>query len=236
MILFGFLTIVLQFIVFTISKFVLNNYNPLCNMFLKIINYFSSTKSKSYYQNYNLSRYKSLETYLNIYHNCIEKKEVITDTEICFSPNIKFGSTIQDVKRDNPHGCNVLESTEDITILFYRIKVGNYKFRLEMHFFKNKLVFFNYIYRSSQSRKMILNVFTKKYLNSKDIKLLDTSKIYLTDGLRNHLEIDNSVFLSVHYFTFKYGFFDYLNKMNKNHRMRKVKVQESDESLLLNRI
>jgi hypothetical protein len=202
----------------------------------KISRYLSDTKSKGYYLNYNLERYKSLETYLNLYHNCIEKKEVITDTEICFSPNIKFGSTIQDVERDNPHGCTVLKSTEDITILFYRIKVGSYKFRLEMHFFKNKLVFFMYIYRSSQGRKMILNLFTKKYLKSKDIKLLDTSKIYLTDGLRNHLEIDNSAFLSVHYFTFKYGFFDYLKEMNRNHRMRKVKVQESNESLLLNRI
>jgi hypothetical protein len=202
----------------------------------KIIDFLSDVKSRNYNNDNNLIRYKSLEAYLSLYRDCIDKEQVITDTEICFSPDIKFGSTIKDVKRINPRGCTTLENTKDITILFYRIKIGIYKFRLEMHFFKNKLVFFNYVFRSSHGKKTILNLFTKKYLKSKDTSLLDSSKVTLTDGLRSHLEIDNSVFLSLHYFTFKYGFFDYLKEMNNNHQMQKVKVEGSDEFLLFKRI
>jgi hypothetical protein len=202
----------------------------------KIIHFLGNIKSVGYFKHNNLFKYKSLETYLNIYYSCIEKDKVLTNTKICFSPDINFGSSIKEVKKKNPNECTVVENTKDCKILIYKIKVGGYKFRLEMHFFKNKLVFFNYILRTSQDKKMILNLITKKYLSPEDTISLDFSKNTLTDGLRNYIEIDNSVLLSVRYFTFKYGFFDYLKKMQSYYQGQKVKGQDSEESVLFKTI
>jgi hypothetical protein len=208
-------------------------------MFIKKISqflrYMNDVRSKDYYNDNNLDKYRSLDTYLKLYYNSIEKEKVLTNTEICFSPAIKFGSTIEDVKKNNPHEYTLLENTKDCTILFYKLKEGRYKFRLELHFFKNKLVFFKYIFRSSRGKKTILNLFAKKYLKSEKHRLPDFSKITLTDGLRNHIEIDNAVFLTVDYFTFKYGFFEYLKSM-RNDQIQKIKNNDSEESLLLKRI
>jgi len=194
--------------------------------------------NKGYYNNSsnNLDKYKSLDTYLNLYTNCKEKEKLLTNTEICFSPAIKFGSTLEEVKKDNPLEHTISENTKDCTILFYKITEGRYKFRLELHFFKNKLVFFKYILRSSGGKKMILNLFAKKYLKSEEHGVPDFSKITLTDSSRNHIEIDNSVFLAVNYFTFKYGFFDYLKNLNNNYQLQQVKGRDLEESLLLKRL
>lgn len=201
----------------------------------QFLRYIRNTKSKHYYGN-ELNRYASLETCLNFYNNSSKKENVLTNTEIRFSPDIKFGSSIEHVKDNNPHECTILENTKDCTILFYRIKDGSHKFRLEMHFFKNKLVFFSYIFSSSQDKKIIPNLIAKKYLKSQGSILLNFSKNTLTDGFRNHVEMDDSVFLTIHYFTFRFGFFDYLKKTVNNHQIQKVRVNNSKESLLLNRI
>jgi len=201
----------------------------------QLLRYISDVRSKDHYNDNNLDKYKSLNTYLKLYTNCNEKEKLLTNTEICFSPAIKFGSTLEEVKKDNPLEHTISENTKDCTILFYKIKEGRYKFRLELHFFKNKLVFFKYIYRSSRGKETILNLFAKKYLKSEKHGLPDFSKITLTDGLRNHIEIDNAVFLTVDYFTFKYGFFDYLKSM-RNDQIQKIKSNDSEEALLLKRI
>jgi hypothetical protein len=96
-------------------------------------------------------------------------------------------------------------------------------------------VFFKYVFRSSQGKEAILDLFSKKYLNSVDHRSLDFSKITLTDGLRNYMELDDSVFLTVDYFTFKYGFFDYVKSM-RNDQRQEVKGFGLEESLLLKRI
>ena len=201
----------------------------------QLLRYISDVRSKDHHNDNNLDKYKSLNTYLKLYTNCNEKEKVFTNTEICFSPAIKFGSTLEEVKKDNPLEHTISENTKDCTILFYKIKEGRYKFRLELHFFKNKLVFFKYIFRSSRGKKTILNLFAKKYLKSEKHRLPDFSKITLTDGLRNHIEIDNAVFLTVDYFTFKYGFFEYLKSM-RNDQIQKIKSNDSEEALLLKRI
>jgi hypothetical protein len=202
----------------------------------QLLRYMNNLSSKGYYSDSTLDKYISLDPYLNLYYNCIEKEKVLTNTEICFSPTIKFGSTIEFVKKNNPHEYTILQNTNDCVILLYKIKEGRYKFRLELFFFKNKLVFFTYIYRASRGKKRILDLFAKKYLKSEEHRLPDLSKITLTDGLKKHIEIDNSVFLTMHYFTFKYGFFDYLKSINKNHQIQKIKVSNLEEFLLLRRI
>jgi hypothetical protein len=66
---------------------------------LQLLSYAKDPRSKDYYNDNNLDKYKSLETYSRLYRSCIEKEEVFTNTEICFSPAIKFGSTIEHVKK-----------------------------------------------------------------------------------------------------------------------------------------
>jgi hypothetical protein len=201
----------------------------------QLLSYAKDPRSKDYYNDNNLDKYKSLETYSRLYRSCIEKEEVFTNTEICFSPAIKFGSTIEHVKKNNSLEYTVFKNTKDCTILFYKIKEEGTRLRLELHFFKNKLVFFKYVFRSSQGKEAILDLFSKKYLNSVDHRSLDFSKITLTDGLRNYMELDDSVFLTVDYFTFKYGFFDYVKSM-RNDQRQEVKGFGLEESLLLKRI
>ena len=203
---------------------------------LQLYRYMTSVRSKDYYEDNNLDKYESLETYSKLYHSCIEEEKVSTNTEICFSPDIKFGSTIAHVKKNNPLEYTAYKNTKHCTILLYKIKEEGTKLRLELHFFKNKLVFFKYVFRSSQGKETILDLFSKKYLNSVDCRSLDLSKITLMDGLGNHIKLDDSVFLTVDYFTFKYGFFDYLKNINSNDQIQKEKRHDSEESLLHKRI
>ena len=97
-------------------------------------------------------------------------------------------------------------------------------------------MFFKYAFRSSQGKEAILDLFSKKYLNSVDYRSLDLSKIILTDSLGNHMKLDDSVSLTVDYFTVKYGFIDYLKNINSNDQIQKEKSFDSEESLLLKRI
>jgi hypothetical protein len=199
-----------------------------------LLSYVNDLRSIGYYNNLNKNRF--IETYLKLYSKCIDKEKVLIDTEICFSPTIKFGSTLEYVKNNNPHEYTILENTKECITLTYKIKEGPYRFRLEMHFFKNKLVVFKYIFRSALGEKTVRDLFTKKYLKLEEHRLPDFSKITLTDGLRNHIEIDNSVFFAVNYFTFKYGFFDYLKNINRDYQIQKVKGQDTEGSWLLKRI
>ena len=203
---------------------------------LQLYRYMTSVRSKDYYEDNNLDKYESLETYSKLYHSCIEEEKVFTNTEICFSPDIKFGSTIAHVKKNNPLEYTVFQNKEGCTVLFHKMIEDGIKLRLELHFFKDKLVFFKYVFRSSQGKEAILDLFSKKYLNSVDYRSLDLSKIILTDSLGNYMKLDDSVFLTVDYFTFKYGFFDYLKNINSNDQIQKEKSHDSEESLLHKRI
>ena len=85
----------------------------------------NNLSSKGYYSDSTFDKYISLDPYLNLYYNCIEKEKVLTNTEICFSPTIKFGSTIEFVKKNNPHEYTILQNTNDCVILLYKIKYLN---------------------------------------------------------------------------------------------------------------
>ena len=206
------------------------------NKMWHLLNYTKGLGFKNHYNDNILDKYKSLETYSTLYQSSIEDEKVSTNTEICFSPDIKFGSTIAHVKKNNPLEYTAYKNTKHFTILLYKIKEEGIKLRLELHFFKNKLVFFKYVFRTSQGKETILDLFSKKYLNSVDYRSLDLSKITLMDGLGNYIKLDDSVFLTVNYFTFKYGFFDYLKNINSNDQIQKEKSHDSEESLLHKRI
>jgi len=206
------------------------------NKMWHLLNYTKGLGFKNHYNDNILDKYKSLETYSTLYQSSIEDEKVSTNTEICFSPDIKFGSTIAHVKKNNPLEYTVFQNKEGCTVLFHKMIEDGIKLRLELHFFKDKLVFFKYAFRSSQGKEAILDLFSKKYLNSVDYRSLDLSKIILTDSLGNYMKLDDSVFLTVDYFTFKYGFFDYLKNINSNDQIQKEKSHDSEESLLHKRI
>ena len=206
------------------------------NKMSHLLNYTKGVGFKNHSNDNILDKYTSLETYSTLYQSSIEDEKVSTNTEICFSPDIKFGSTIAHVKKNNPLEYAVFQNKEGCTVLFHKMIEDGIKLRLELHFFKDKLVFFKYVFRSSQGKEAILDLFSKKYLNSVDYRSLDLSKIILTDSLGNYMKLDDSVFLTVDYFTFKYGFFDYLKNINSNDQIQKQKSHDSEQSLLLKRI
>ena len=65
----------------------------------RLLSYVKDPRPKDYYNDNNLDKYESLEAYSKLYQSSIEEEKVFTNTEIRFSPDIKFGSTIKHVKK-----------------------------------------------------------------------------------------------------------------------------------------
>ncbi len=173
-------------------------------------------KRKKYYTPYyrrTIIRYEYPESYLKIYRSLKSFNAILnTNIKINFFDDVPFGATIKKVKSNINGSFRVVKKIKNITVLFTEIKISSaYKFMVEVHFFKNKLVFFRYVFKNKTEIKKIEKLIKDKYVGTNENIDFNNSCILNEDN--NYIFIEDEVKLSLNYITFNYGFYDYLLKL-----------------------
>lgn len=195
--------------------------------------------SRKYYNNYYsqiIKKYKNVASYNAIFNHISSKNTIIkTSVPICLSNEVQFGACINSVKKEINTSYRFIKSSELCDIIFFTTKIGGYRITTELHFFKNKLIFFKYIFPSLSNKKKIENLIKKKYLIRESV----TDKInnlLITDSLNGYLKTENEVTFSIYYFSIDYGFYDFLKQQQENSKMNILNEHHKSESQLLEKI
>ncbi len=191
-----------------------------------------------YYSNYFSScirRYNEIGAYLSLY-NCFNKKSINkTVKEIAFDSNIIFGSTLSDFKKKINIPYRLVKNKEYTDIIFYTTKIGEtFQTNVELHFFKNRLVFFKKKFTPNVDENIIYNSIKEKYLTKNEYFSIKDNIIADESGA--FINIEKEVYLSINYLTFKYGFYDFLCKKQRQTEIYEIKEKEGVLNELLNNI
>jgi hypothetical protein len=127
-------------------------------------------------------KYKSLDSFVFLWKNCLKKMSVHTTEDISFSKYFTFGSDMSYIRRFIGKPKYAFANPElNISILLYTVTIKGHNVNFELHFYDNKLFCINYTYNylTRQEREEILHSLEEKYhVNSSD--------------LSNHIVVDNS--------------------------------------------
>ncbi|WP_143032123.1 hypothetical protein [Tenacibaculum sp. MAR_2009_124] len=190
--------------------------------------------NKKYYSNYynqSISKYRDITCYISVYEKLPEKQSsILTEEKINHSDDVNFGDSMYSVKKKLNVPYSLVKVQRYCHVLFYKMRIGVYKIIVELHFFKNKLVFFKYTFPSLNKHLEIEKFVKKKYLDSN--RLMDFSKQCIIDNWNSCLRIENEVAFSLYYVSMKFGFAEYLKKKKKSIKERKV----YRESYILNEL
>lgn len=174
---------------------------------LFVLKFFGS-KRKYYthcYYKETVEKYKNIDSYLTLYERSKNSKYFRTNTEICFSKDLKFGCTLKDIT-DRLHKPNFqIQTNKSTNIFFYRLFLGNHKVRCKMHFLDKKLFLYSYSFSNTDPKvnDEIISIINKKYSTDLDS---NTRKI-IFDNHNNCIQIENDVELKIHYFFVNSEFF-----------------------------
>jgi hypothetical protein len=179
--------------------------------------------SKNYYYEKLQSKYEKVQSYVDLYVS--NSKLSALDSKIQIKPEL--GSSCETIKQKygEPYHRLINATALKNQIFFYKFILGGYKTKCEMHFFRNKLFFFNYTfsYLTSSDKAKIIEFLSKKYLHeSVDLKM---SKI--TDAFGNEISIHDAIDFVINYLACRSEFFSVAESM----RMRDKEETEMKSKL-----
>jgi hypothetical protein len=167
------------------------------------VNYEYYYYSRNYYYEKLLTKYEKVQAYVDLL--TATGKLSALESKIQIRP--EFGSSTESIKQKygEPYYKLINTTVLQNQIFFYKFIMGGYKTKCEMHFFKNRLFFFNYTfsYLTPKDKLKIIDFLSKKYLD-KSIAL-DNSKI--VDQFGNEISIQDSVDFIINYLACKSEFF-----------------------------
>ncbi len=212
------------------------------NMVFKIKQFFNVFLTKKlklkehslyYYYKFLTNNYNSDNSYCLLIADLKDLKPIKTTTKIQLSQNsLPFNSNIKQViSKYGKKYYKLKQKTEsfETTILLYRMKIGGYKTKLELHFCENKLFYFNYTFSYVKPKHIndIMSILEEKYTNSKKINIHED---YIIDEDANVIRISHDTGLSVQYISTKNSLFLDLNKrmdfIKKDNDLRLKKNRE----------
>lgn len=196
--------------------------------------------SNEYYDS-PIDKYSSIETYINLAYN--NGKQVLSTTEeISFTDNPNFKKNKKKYLRKK-YGKPYFKVVNNfqfgkITVLFYRIVLGFYKARLELHFYQNSLIMYNYTFlylnnenENKQEKNHILEILKEKYKLHNDIV---PNECYIKDRKNTIIVFNNNVNLSLNYVGYVDS--DIHNQMksliDRDDNLKKTKTEKSNQELL----
>ena len=190
--------------------------NKTLNQFLI---YFNRKKRYCFRESYYTrlqENYRDISSYYELAHAKSKNKRV-TDRQISLSRSLKVdGITPKYITRKtgkpNYRISNNL-SIGKVLILFYKIYLGDYKAKLELHFYKKKLFFYCYTFSDlkDEDKDKIIDLLKEKYLSHEKLQL-NTKQDYIVDCRRNTITFHNDFDLSIKYVCNKDSeFFNILN-------------------------
>lgn len=165
--------------------------------FLKSDNYFSN----GYYHEKTFALYNNLESLCKL-SDCNNKEPLKTKSPIFLNKNIEFGNNYAFIKRKMGKPTYKLYrsvSALGFTILIYKMYLGAYKTKQEVHLYENTLYYFNYIfsYLNNSDKEILRKLLCKKYLNEEQ----DLNNKVLIDKYNNKLFLSENVDFTIHYLT-----------------------------------
>ena len=192
---------------------------------LKYFGYKKQYYKHSYYQA-KTEQYKDISPYLSLYEKSKELKYSRACMEICYSPDLKFGCSIQAVK-NKLHKPNFhIQTNKSTNILFYRLMIGDYKVRCQMHFLNNKLFLYNYCFshNDAKANEEVIKVIKEKYAIDSD----NPTRENIIDHFNNCIQIDDDVELKISYFSLNSPFFKKIASISEEEaNLQKEKISEN---------
>jgi len=206
-------------------------------------------KRKPYLKNYSYKHDKA-----NYYrqHNYIVNNRVLGDifnnakkmkiqykVSVPITPlNIKLGTYYYGVLEflENPKFEIKRGIGEHHEVLFYRKRIGTYKFLSQLHFYRNQLVYvksdFDYLACGNNTRNLLLNLLFKKYSIDADYKL--EKDVVLADNDGNILVIMDNGKISLRYYISDKELVNEIFKLSKSKIYKQSNNQE--ENILLQKV
>lgn len=183
----------------------------------KILDWFNHKNlitTKHYNYADTLEKYSELRAYTDISDKNISKRKIATKIPIEYSPYIQFGSHIRNIKKVMPKRTYLTSfSTKGLTrkVLLYRVKIAGQNVKIEMHFHKNKLFFFKYIfsYAKPSERKELVKLLSKKY----QLPNIDLSSHTIYDANQNCIYVEDYAEFTISYTETKNDFFSELEEL-----------------------
>jgi hypothetical protein len=165
--------------------------------------------SRNYHYEKLLSKYEKVQSYVDL----LASNSKLCPLESKIQIRSEFGSGSEAIRKKfgEPYYHLINATLLKNQILFYKFILGGYKTKCEMHFFKNKLFFFNYTfsYLTAADKIKIVDFLTKKYLD----RSADLEQHKITDSCGNEISIHDSVDFVVNYLSPKSEFFSVAESM-----------------------
>ena len=192
---------------------------------LKFFGYKKQYYKHSYYKAKTV-QYKDISHYLSLYEKSKDPKYTRAGMEICYSPDLKFGCSMQDVKnhlyKPNFH----IQTNKSTNIFFYRLLFGNYKVRCQMHFSNNELFHYNYCFshNDSKANEEVIKIIKEKYAIDSD----SHTRGNIFDNNNNCIQIDDDVVLKINYISLNSDFFKKIASISEEEaNLQKEKISEN---------
>lgn len=192
-----------------------------------------------YYYEQLSNRYKSNTSYLNIYKLYKKKNACKTTVDIKVAKNFNtFDIHLKDAKAKYGKPYFILDKKEDgfkIKILLYRLYLGKYRAKLELHFYNNTLALFAYTLSHLSERETddILSIFQEKYLNKEDC---DFNKNCIVDKHQNVILVHREDDLSIKYLSSNSPLFSDLEKHYRQQKNRQDSQHKINRENIMKKI
>lgn len=210
------------------------------NIFKKIKNSSSYYYPRYYYYEQLVERYKDLSEYYRIIAMLEAKTVLKTNEVIAIFEKIIFDKITKKTilkKYGKPQfKYKIQEKYLQIEILFYKINIGGYRVKLELHMYERKLFYYNYTFTNNlnnQQRQEIIKIIQEKY--SQD-SLFDASKQDIIDENHTQIHIENSLELKIHYLNTMNNAVQVMSIYKKNQENEKHKNTWKKRAELLKRL
>lgn len=187
----------------------------------------------SYHKNYYYyglltEHYNDFSEYLRVIDMYQKKESVGTNKTIALQEDFLFNfdnkSQISRKFKNSDFKTRIQKNKLDIKIYFYKIIIGGYKVRLEIHQCHRKMFYCNYTFTSFLNHKQhqeITKIIQEKYLDGLPIDT-DTQSIIDTD--QTQLVVENGLELKIHYISTNSAPIKALSVHQETHTNKKVRV------------
>jgi len=156
---------------------------------------------KNYYREKFINKYRNGKFYFNLMDRVEKMEEMKTIVPISFIENIKLNEvSVKDVIKE--YGSSnykiISEGLSGVEILFYKLKLGEYKMKIEFHFFNAKLFFYSCTFSMSNviNKSEILKIIKDKYSVE---GLFGNGNNYIIDEYNNIILSNNNIDFSLYY-------------------------------------
>ncbi|MCK5169791.1 MAG: hypothetical protein KAQ75_07925 [Bacteroidales bacterium] len=191
--------------------------------------------SRHYYYDKSFTMYYSIESLCKLFS--IDKEKVETQTTLFLNKNINFGSNQHQIKNKlGSPSCYMSRSVNslDFKIMYYRMYLGGYKTKQEVHLYENTLYYFNYIfsYLNSSDKEILKKLLCKKYLHE-GCEIMDK---VIIDKYGNLLFVTDNVDFTINYLTGDKSIPKEFKALNAVDEINRQKLIEQNQEELLNKL